>query len=138
MQERYLCKAKKINKLSSDTEDYAIGYFLYRNNCPIIYESKKDGKFQECYIVDDTTLSSYTGFKTKSGQLIFEHDYLKSEYGDIGEVKFGLYKNCLDPDGMENYGFYVDWNGRDGEQYYVKNLKYWINVFNAEVIENNM
>ena len=72
MQEKFLCKAKKINKLSSDTEDYVIGYFLYRNNCPIIYESKKDGKFQECYIVDDITLSSEPWFFSKSSGVSFE------------------------------------------------------------------
>lgn len=131
MSERYLCKAKKINKYSDDTNDYVIGYYLRRNGYPIIHEFNKTEKNN--HIIDINTLSQYTGFKTKTGQLIFEHDFLKSKYGDIGEVKFGLYKNCFDPDGMENYGFYVDWNGRKDEQYYIKNLKYWIEVFDAKI-----
>ena len=128
---RNLYKAKKTNKEVNDNKEWATGSYINRNGYSIIYEFENNQ--ENDYLVDDTTLCQYSGFKTKTGQLIFENDILQSEYGDIAQVKFGEYLNCFDPEEMKHYGFYVNWQN---ENYYVKDLKYWIEKFNAKVIGN--
>lgn len=45
------------------------------------------------------------------------------------------YQNCFDSTKTENVGFYVDWSVTD-KKYMRKDLGYWINMVDAEVIGN--
>lgn len=128
MEDRYLSKAKRI----SDGE-WIVGY-LYRlseNNPPFIMLRK----YGESYEVDEHTICRCTG-KDKNGNLIWENDIVKDFFSDAcAQIKYGSYQSCFDSTKTEHVGFYVDWSGKYAKRYR-KDLGYWINMVNAEVIGN--
>lgn len=127
MEDRYLFKAKRI----SDGE-WAVGY-LYRlseNNPPFIMLRK----YGESYEVDEHTICQCTGLRDKNGKLIWENDIIKYHFSNTyAQIRYGAYQNCFDSQKAEHIGFYVDWSE---SRNYRKDLGYWINMVNTEVVGN--
>lgn len=86
-------------------------------------------------IIQDT-ICQCTGLKDRNGKLIWENDIVKDLFSDAcAQIKYGSYQSCFDSTKTEHVGFYVDWSGKCTKRYR-KDLGYWINMVNAEVIGN--
>lgn len=129
MKDRYLFKAKRV-----DNGEWIVGY-LYRlseNNPPFIMLRK----YGESYEVDEHTICQCTGLRDKNGNLIWENDVVKDLFSDAcAQIKYGSYQSCFDSTETEHVGFYVDWSGKYTKRYR-KDLGYWINMVDAEIIGN--
>lgn len=143
MEDRYLFKAKRI-----DNGEWVEGYLIYsKKDCYICekpYEcmdeySSLNGQsygFGGFKLVDPHTICQCTGLKDKDGNLIWENDIVKDLFSDAcAQIKYGSYQSCFDSTKTEHVGFYVDWSGKCTKGYR-KDLGYWINMVNAEVIGN--
>lgn len=134
MQERYLFKAKRI-----DTGEWVFGGLSQcaETGAYFITNMGKDhisyiGYHQE---VDPDTICQCTGLN-KNGNLIWENDIVKDLFSDTAApIRYGSYQSCFDSTNVEHVGFYVDWSGTRNECYR-KDLGYWINMVDAEIIGN--
>ena len=89
-----------------------------------------------CVEVDSSTICRCIGSRDKNGKLIWENDIVKDLFSDAcAQIKYGSYQSCFDSTKTEHVGFYVDWSGKCTKRYR-KDLGYWINMVNAEVIGN--
>lgn len=82
------------------------------------------------------TICQCTDLEDKNGKLIWENDIVKDLFSDAcAQIQYGSYQSCFDSTKTEHVGFYVGWSGKYTKRYR-KDLGYWINMVNAEVIGN--
>lgn len=131
MENRYLFRGKRI-----DNNEWVYGLPSY----------DEDGEIEEIevwseddinfYSVDPSTVCQCTGLKNKNGKLIWENDIVKDLFSDVcAQIKYGSYQNCFDSTKTEHVGFYVCWSDKYTKRYR-KDLGYWINMVDVEVVGN--
>ncbi len=128
MNDRYLYRAKRI-----DNDEWTYGY-LYG-----IWERKyilwgMTNNVPDMTEVEPSTICQCTGLRDKNGKLIWENDIVAYYFGKTcAPICFGSYQSCFDNTKTEHVGFYVNWNDKCN---YRKDLGYWINMIEADVVGN--
>lgn len=144
MKDRYLYKAKRLDDgewvqgVPFEIEGKTVILIKDNENLLRTHYLEENMWTAEIYAieVDPSTICQCTGLKDKNGKLIWENDIVKDLFSDAcAQIKYGSYQSCFDSTKTEHVGFYVDWSGKCTKRYR-KDLGYWINMVNAEVIGN--
>lgn len=141
MKDRCLFKAKTAKIVDTYNNDVEDGVWVHGSlRCDVgkytIFQFETERADYVEYEIDPTTICQCTGMKDKNGKLIWENDIIKDLFSDAcAQIKYGSYQSCFDSTKTEHVGFYVDWSGKCTKRYR-KDLGYWINMVNAEVIGN--
>lgn len=139
MEDRYLFKAKTAKIVDAYNNDVEDGVWVHGSlRCDVgkytIFQFETERADYVEYEIDPTTICQYTGLKDKNGKLIWENDVIKYHFGNAyAQIRYGAYQSCFDSQETEHIGFYVDWSE---SRNYRKDLGYWINMVNAEVVGN--
>ena len=130
MDREILFRAKKV-----DGGEWVEGYLLKNHGLYFLYDIKNaDTCRQNNYLIEEDTICQYTGLTDKNGKKIWENDVIRYYSGEVyAPVKFGEYQNWFDSTSTCHVGFYADWNEKYGIR---KDLGYWINIANVEVVGN--
>ena len=139
MEDRCLFRGKRTDNgewvqgclITDETEDSKrfIGYVIGTDEDGIPHDL-------DVVQVEPSTICQCTGLKDENGELIWENDIVKDLFSDVcAQIKYGSYQNCFDSTKTEHVGFYVGWSGKHTKRYR-KDLGYWINMVDAEVIGN--
>ena len=130
MENRFLSRGKRIDN-GEWIQGYLYGIWERRY---ILWGMTND--IPDMVEVDPATVCQCTGLKDENGELIWENDIVKDLFSDVcAQIKYGSYQNCFDSTKTEHVGFYVGWSGKHTKRYR-KDLGYWINMVDAEVIGN--
>lgn len=131
MEDRFLFRAKR-----KDNGEWIFGNLIQTDDGVYIIQNYVPQHLIKNYEVDQSTVCQCTGLKDKNGKLIWENDIVKDLFSDAcAQIKYGSYQSCFDSTKTEHVGFYVDWSGKYTKRYR-KDLGYWTNMVNAEVIGN--
>ena len=82
--DNYICKAKR-----TDNGEWITGYFIGSafGQAYLAVQENEIARWRT-YPVDLITVSRSTGLRDKHGELIFENDYVRTEFGRICEVSW--------------------------------------------------
>lgn len=146
MENRYLFRGKRIDNgklvVGSLIENvfFRLGQSIPYILCPdkADYDCFEDFTEENgIFEVAPSTVCQCTGLKDKNGKLIWENDIVKDLFSDVcAQIKYGSYQNCFDSTKTEHVGFYVCWSDKYTKRYR-KDLGYWINMVDAEVVGNS-
>ena len=122
--EGYYCKWLKGERI--------ITYSEKETDCIITWMS--NGGMSR-YEVDPETICQFTGLHDKHGNKIWENDIVEYHFDNTKKapIRYGTYQSCFDTKETAHCGFYVDWSEKT---YFRKDLGYWINMIEANVVGN--
>ena len=140
MNREILFRAKRV-----DNDEWVIGSLIDAQGKAYIIVSVEteclDGENTDLYVTEwyevrPDTICQYTGLTDENGKMIWENDIFKCYlFNKYVSIKYGTYQIGFDSRLITNVGFYADWS-EDSSLKLRKDLGYWVNVAEIEIIGN--